>query len=106
MEEPRLITEEEIIRIIKNTGPDKILESDSVSNRILHIIAGVTPALIKRLFQACLDQGIQLDNFKSAITIILRKTNKENYTDPSSYRLIALFNTLRKALKAIILNYI
>ena len=92
--------------MIKNTGSDKISRPDGVPNRIFYIIADVTFTLIKRLFQAYLDQEIQPDNFKSAIIIILRKANKENYTDPSSYRLIVLFNTFKKTLEAVVSNRI
>ena len=50
VEEPRLVIEKEIIRVIKNTGSDKVLRSDNIPNRILYIIVSVTPVLIKRLF--------------------------------------------------------
>ena len=105
-EEPYLITENKTVKAILNTGPDKAPGPDGIPNRILHLVARVTLILIKRLFQACLDQGVQPDSFKSVITIILRKANKEDYIDPSSYRLIVLFNILGKVLKAVISNYI
>ena len=41
-------------------------------------------------------------HFKRVFTIILRKLEKKNYTKSSSYRLIALLNTLNKVLKLII----
>ena len=36
--------------------------------------------------------------------IILRKSSKDNYIESKSYRLIALLNIIRKALKTIIIK--
>jgi len=58
------------------------------------------------LFQACLDQEVQPDHFKSAYTVILKKSGKSDYTNLLAYRLIALLNTLKKVLEAIISNRI
>ncbi len=41
-------------------------------------------------------------HFKEAITVALRKPGKDDYTQPKSYRPIALLNTLGKALEAIV----
>jgi len=46
----------------------------------------------------------QLTQFKSAITIILRKLSKKDYFNIKVYKLIALLNTLNKILKFIILK--
>ena len=40
--------------------------------------------------------------FKEAHVIVLRKSNKEDYAQPKTYRPIALLNTLDKTLKSII----
>ena len=37
---------------------------------------------------------------------MLKKPRKSDYINPGAYRLIALFNTLRKILEAVILNQI
>ena len=58
------------------------------------------------MFQACLDQGVQPDHFKNVYTVILKKSGKSDYINPSAYRLIALLNTLEKVLEAVILNRI
>ena len=58
------------------------------------------------MFQAYLDKRVQPDHFKSACTVMLKKPGKSDYTSPSSYRLIALLNTLRKVLEAVISNRI
>ena len=40
--------------------------------------------------------------FKEANTIILKKPQKPDYSEPKAYRPIALLDTFRKALKAVI----
>jgi len=47
---------------------------------------------------------MQLSYFKKTITIILRKLEKKNYLKSSSFRFIALLNTLNKMLELIILK--
>ena len=57
---------------------------------------------LRRLFSTCLRLSYHPEAFKRAITVILRKPKKNDYTNPGSYRPIALLNTLSKVLKAII----
>ena len=57
---------------------------------------------LTRLFQACWDLGYHPRKFKEANTIILKKPKKKDYSDPKSYRPIALLDTLGKALETII----
>jgi hypothetical protein len=40
--------------------------------------------------------------WKAAVTLALRKPNKEDYTDLKAYRPIALLNTMNKLLKRVI----
>ncbi len=47
---------------------------------------------------------MQLFYFKKTITIMLRKFNKKNYFEFLFFRFIALFDTLNKMLKFIILK--
>ncbi len=47
---------------------------------------------------------MQLFYFKKTIIIILRKLEKKNYLEFSSFRFIILFDTLNKMLKLIILK--
>jgi hypothetical protein len=44
--------------------------------------------------------------FKKIIIMIIRKDSDRDYLNLKIYKLIALLNTLKKALKAIISNYI
>ena len=53
---------------------------------------------------ACLQLSYCPTHFQDTITIVLRKPGKDDYTQPKAYRPIALLNTLRKALEAIVAN--
>ena len=57
---------------------------------------------ITRLFQVYLDLGYHPRRFKEANTIILKKPKKADYSEPKSYRPIALLDTIGKALETVI----
>ena len=61
---------------------------------------------LARLFTACLRLGYHLRAFRTAVTVVLRKPGKLDYSDLAAYRLIALLNTLDKVLKSIIIGRI
>lgn len=48
-------------------------------------IVAITPFLT-RLVQACLDHRLFPNAFKGAITVMLRKPDKETYSSPKSWR--------------------
>ena len=54
------------------------------------------------LFNACVKLRYYSEVFKRANTVVLRKLKKNDYTDLKAYRLIALLNTIKKALKLVI----
>jgi hypothetical protein len=55
-----------------------------------------------RLFDVYYKLSIYSTAFKRAITVLLRKLKKEDYLNSKVYRLIVLFNTLGKALEAVV----
>ena len=54
------------------------------------------------LFNACVKLGYYPKVFKRANTVVLRKPKKNDYTDLKAYKLIALLNTIKKALKSVV----
>ena len=96
------LTQEEVIRVITKSKKDNAPGPDGIPNRILHLIARETPAILVRLLQACLDLGVHPRAFKRSTTVILKKPRKEDYTSPTAYRPIALLNTIGKALEAVV----
>ena len=71
-------------------------------NRLLRAVYEGLKEQFRHLFQACYDLGYHPRPFKEANTIILKKLQKTDYSEPKAYRLIALLDTLRKALEAVI----
>jgi hypothetical protein len=59
-----------------------------------------------RLFQTYINQRIYSKMFKKVIIIIIRKDGDRDYLNSKIYKLIALLNILKKALKVVISNYI
>jgi hypothetical protein len=97
---------EEIKRTIFKIKKNNASSSDEISNKIIHLIIRTSPAIIMRLFQAYINQGVYSKTFKKAITVIIRKNGDRDYLNLKIYKLIALLNTLKKALKAVISNRI
>ena len=50
---------------------------------------------------SCLATGYCPEHFRNAVTIALRKSDKDNYAVATSYRPIALLNTISKLMKHI-----
>jgi ribonuclease HI len=98
------ITLREIEIAVRKTAPNKAPGDDNIINGILHQTLDVLLPSLYRLFNACLQKGYCPAHFKKTITVALRKQGKEaiDYTQPKSYRPIALLNTLGKALEAIV----
>ena len=71
-------------------------------NRLLRAVYKGLKKQFRHLFQACYDLGYHPRPFKEANTIILKKPQKTDYSEPKAYRPIALLDTLRKALEAVI----
>ena len=96
------LTEKEVRTAIFRPKQDKALGIDGMPNRFLRLVAGEALPQLTRLFQAYVDLGYYPREFKVANTIVLRKPGKDDYSEPKSYRLIALLSTLGKALEAVV----
>lgn len=96
------ITPSEIERAIRRAAPNKMPGTDNIPNVILHQTLDLILPHLQGLFNACLRYGYCPTHFRQSITVVLRKPGKDDYTQPKSYRPIALLNTLGKALEAIV----
>lgn len=96
------ITSSEIEKAVRKAAPNKAPGTDDITNGILHQTIDILLPCLCKLFNACLQQGYCPTHFKETITVALRKQGKDDYTQPKSYRPIALLNTLGKALEAIV----
>ena len=56
------------------------------------------------LFNVYVKLGYYSKIFKRANTVVLRKLKKNDYTNLKAYRLIVLLNTIKKALKLVVVK--
>jgi hypothetical protein len=96
----------EIRKIIYKITSDKISEQINYTNRIIRRLINNASEQIYLLFERYFRENIQLTQFKSATTIVLRKFGKKNYFNTKIYRLIALLNILNKILKSIVSKHL
>ena len=85
---------------------NKVLGPDRILNKVLKIVC---PDLAEPLAEAIskyLIVGTLLELYKELTTVVLRKDRKRDYSLLSSYRPIALENTLVKLIEKIIANCI
>jgi hypothetical protein len=97
-----LISKDEIRQIINKCKFDSVSNSNEISNRILKILIKKLLSFLTNLFRACVEHDYHSLCFREANIIILKKSNKSNYTDFKTYKLIALLNTIDKAFEFII----
>ncbi|MBW0508237.1 hypothetical protein O181_047952 [Austropuccinia psidii MF-1] len=100
------ITIDEIIINIKQLPNKKSPGPDRIPNELIKTACELIVNKLADLFNNCLTIGHFLTSWKRAVTIIIQKTNKSNYSDPSADRLIALLNILSKLFKRILNNQI
>ncbi|KAM0664346.1 hypothetical protein ACQRIU_006929 [Beauveria bassiana] len=98
------ITISEIEKAVKSAAPNKAPGVDGITNCVLHETLDILMPCLHKLFNACLEQGYCPAHFKETVTVALRKPGKEDYSQPKSYRPIALLNTLGKVLDGVIAN--
>jgi hypothetical protein len=97
-----LISKNEIRQIIKKCKFDSVSSSNEISNCILKILIKKLFSFLTNLFRICVEHDYHLLCFREVNIIILKNSNKSNYTDFKTYRLIALLNTIDKAFEFII----
>ena len=98
----REIDKHEVIKAVRHPAADKAPGISGVPNRLLRHVVSPMALSITKLFQACFDLGYHPEHFKKANTIVLKKPNKPDYSEPKAYRPIALLDTLGKALETVI----
>ncbi len=97
-----LISKNEIRQIINKCKFDSVSSSNEISNRILKTLIKKLLSFLTSLFRACVEHDYHSLCFRETNIIILKKSNKNNYTDFKTYRFIALLNTIDKAFEFII----
>src|SRR5437016_4399980 len=96
------ISPREIEKAILRAPAKKAPGPDGILNGVLHLaVKPLVPAL-HRLFNDCLCLGYCLKHFRQQSMVAIRKPGKGDYTLVKSYRLVALLNTISKALESIL----
>lgn len=98
------ISNDEIRKAALQMKKDKAPGPDEIPNRVIHLIVRERVNIVQTLYQACLTYGIHPESFRTAITVMLKKPKKPDYSNPGAYRPIALLNTLGKVLESVITN--
>ena len=100
-DDDKTVTRREIIKIVYKINSNKVSKINKIINKTLRHFAQVIIEQIYFFFDKCIKKSIQSLHFKKVFIIMLRKSNKKNYTKSLLYKSIALLNTLNKILKLI-----
>jgi len=98
------ITEDEVKQAIRRVKADKASSASGISNRALQASLAELTSVLTSLFNAYVTHKYHSKQFKKTQTIVLRKSKKSDYIDSKTYRLIALLDTMSKALKSIMIK--
>jgi len=106
IEDDTLLMHHEIKKVIYKVTSDKMLKHMKYVNKIMCRLVNDMSEQICFLFERCLQKRIQLTQFKSAVTIVMQKSDKKDYFNAKIYKSIVLFNTLSKVLKFIVFKHL
>lgn len=96
------ITVNEIAKAIKQAPSFKTPGYDGIPNAILKSVLSIIIHPLHNLFNSSLRLGYYPTLFRNSITIALRKPGEDDYSQPKSYKPIALLNTIGKAMEYVI----
>uniref|UniRef100_A0A9Q8PH93 LINE-1 retrotransposable element ORF2 protein n=1 Tax=Passalora fulva TaxID=5499 RepID=A0A9Q8PH93_PASFU len=91
-----------ITAVLRKLPAKKAPGPDGIPNELLKKCRDQLAPAVTAIFNACLQTGYYPIAFKQSTTVVLRKPQKEDYTQVKSYRPIALLNTLGKALEKLV----
>ena len=95
------MTRREIMKVVYKIDSNKASKINKIINKALRQLARIIIKQICFFFDKYIKKDIQSSYFKRIFTIMLRKSDKKNYTKSLLYKSIALLNTLNKMLKSI-----
>ena len=98
------ISENEVKQIIKKIKADKASNISNILNKALQTNLAELILILMSLFNTYVTYKYYSKQFKKTQIIVLCKSKKSDYTDLKIYRLIALLNIMKKALKLIMIK--
>lgn len=96
------VTEAQVVSLIKGLPSDKAPGPDRIPYSLLKTCKEEVGLPLAYLFTACLAQHHHPVRFKESNTYVLRKPQKEDYSQLKSYRPIALLNSIGKLLEKVV----
>jgi hypothetical protein len=96
------ITKKEILEVIRSASPLKAPGPDGLPNRVLQVTADIIVGHLEMIFNQSLRISHCPAHFRSSITVVLRKPDKDDYTTPKAYCPTALLNTMGKIMDAVL----
>lgn len=96
------ITEHEVEEIIKDLPNKKAKGDDDVPNELIKLAKSLLSPALTQIFNQCLKLSFYPQCWKRAITAIIRKHDKADYSEPNAYRPIALLSCLSKVFEALL----
>ncbi|KHJ30011.1 putative zinc knuckle domain protein [Erysiphe necator] len=98
------VTPDEVGRILKQLPRNKAPGPDEIPNEILQALLYDWRVDLAQAIRSLLRNGQIPSSFKESITLTIRKERHPDYTLPSSYRPIALENSLAKIVEKLVAN--
>lgn len=92
--------------IISKLPTKKAKGPDNVPNELLKITKSEISPILAKLFNYCLKTGFYPPRWKNAVTAIIRKHGKTDYSEPGAYRPIALLSCLSKVFESLLTHRI
>jgi hypothetical protein len=97
-----VITEEELAAIIRSFPKDTAPGMSGIMYTLIKWVWEYSSENFLKFYNHLLDAGFHPEAFKKALVVVLSKPNKDDYSDPRAYRLIALIECLGKLLEKVV----
>lgn len=96
------VSEHEIREVIKKLPSKKAKGGDGVPNELIKLAESHLTPVLQKVFTNCLKRGYFPKTWRTATTAILRKSDKDDYSEAGAYRPIALLSCLGKVFKTML----
>src|SRR5215471_12221624 len=96
------LTIKEFEKIIFSCSSKKASDPDKIGFLIIQKVYSTIPELFYQLYYKLVKLRFHPDCWKDFIGVVIKKFNKDNYSDSKSYRIISLLNCLDKIAEKII----
>ena len=99
---PAEVTPKQLEEVIRKLPNGRAPGPDGIPNEILKVIAPIVSKDLAHAISKQLESGMIPNSYKESTTVVLRKERKKDYSLPSSYRPVALEDTLAKVMEKIV----